>query len=62
MKQYRTLWAYENSAKYLPQALRALSDNSWEEMLSADPIRESQLFSVSANLLEKYPSLAIETN
>ncbi len=62
MSSYRENWGFELSSHFLPQNMRALCDASLEEIISAAPIRECQLLSVSASLLEKYPSLILDTN
>jgi hypothetical protein len=62
MSTYRENWAYEASAHFLPQPMRDICNESLDEIVSSSPIRESFLLSVSANLLERFPSLALDTH
>ena len=62
MQHYRERWHTENSVDFVPNHLRHLCDDSLDEILSDGPIRDYQLMAISQSVLDKYPSLFMETN
>ena len=62
LAEYKQTWAYEDSVRFVPTALRALSEDWVAEMISTTPIRSAEVVSVSANALTKFPGLFLRND
>ncbi len=57
MQAYQHTWNYFSSAQFVPEDVRATCESWYEEMVSSQPMQQTQLTAISGNIPEEYAYL-----